>query len=123
MHSKSKKSKRQAKPRAQRRCQKLAKTRRQGQGTAHGPRPTRNQHEVAKRLLAGEVAMVGGTGWAFVEPFLAFLGEVGFFEGLRIDGARFIRQMAEAQFAAVDLPGQSVAGPGRDELCGPDFVS
>ena len=95
MHSKSKKSKRQAKPRAQRRCQKLAKTRRQGQGTAHGPRPTRNQHEVAKRLLAGEVAMVGGTGWAFVEPFLAFLGEVGFFEVLRIDGARFIRQMAE----------------------------
>ena len=95
MHSKSKKSKRQAQPRAQRRCQKLAKTRRQGQGTAHGPRPTRNQHEVAKRLLAGEVAMVGGTGWAFVEPFLAFLGEVGFFEGLRIDGARFIRQMAE----------------------------
>ena len=95
MHSKSKKSKRQAQPRAQRRGQKLAKSRRHGHGTAHGPRPTRNQHEVAQRLLAGEVAMVGGTGWAFVEPFLAFLGEVGFFEVLRIDGARFIRQMAE----------------------------
>ena len=33
MHSKSKKSKRQAKPRTQRRCQKLAKARRQGKGT------------------------------------------------------------------------------------------
>jgi len=91
MHSKSKKSKRQAKPRAQRRGQKLAKSRRQGHGTAHGPRPTR----IAQRLLAGEVAMVGGTGWALVEPFLAFLGEVGFFEVLRIDGSRFIRKMAE----------------------------
>ena len=95
MHSKAKKFKRQAKPRAQRRGRKLAKARRHGKGTAHGPRPTRNQHEVANRLLAGEVAMVGGTGWAFVEPFLAFLGEVGFFDVLRIDGAQFIRKMAE----------------------------
>jgi len=39
--------------------------------------------------------MVGGTGWAFVEPFLACLGEVGFFEILRVDGAQFVRQMAE----------------------------
>ena len=30
-----------------------------------------------------------------MEPFLAFLGEVGFFEVLRIAGAKFIRQMAE----------------------------
>jgi hypothetical protein len=95
MHSKPTKFKRQAKLRTQRRGQKLAKTRRQGKGTAHGPRTTRNQHEVAKCLLAGEVAMVGGTGWTFAEPFLAFLGEVGFFDVLRIDGTRFIRQMAE----------------------------
>jgi hypothetical protein len=96
MHSKSKKFKRQAKPREQHRCKKLEKRRRSRKGTApHGPRPTRNQHEVAQRLLAGEVAMVGGTGWAFVEPFLAFLGEVGFFELLRVDGAQFIRKMAE----------------------------
>src|SRR3989304_3322290 len=54
MHSKSKKFKRQAKSRAQRRCRKLVKSRRQGKGTAHGPRLTRNQHEVAKRLLAGD---------------------------------------------------------------------
>jgi hypothetical protein len=95
MHCKSKKYKRQAKQREQRRCKKLEKGRRKRQGTAHGPRPTRNQHEVAQRLLAGEVAMVGGTGWAFVEPFLAFLGEVGFFEILRVEGAQFVRQMAE----------------------------
>ena len=95
MHCKSKKFKRQAKQRQQRRCKKVEKNRRKRKGMAHGPRPTRNQHEVAKRLLAGEVAMVGGTGWAFVEPFLAFLGEVGFFEILRVDGAQFIRQMAE----------------------------
>lgn len=95
MHCKSKKFKRQAKQREQRHCKELEKGRRKRQGTAHGPRPTRNQHEVAQRLLAGEVAMVGGTGWAFVEPFLAFLGEVGFFEILRVEGAQFIRQMAE----------------------------
>jgi len=95
MQCKSKKAKRQAQAREQRRQTKLAKYRRKSQGTAHGPRPTRNQHEVAKRLLAGEVAMVGGTGWSFVEPFLAFLGEVGFFDILRIDGEKFVRKMAE----------------------------
>src|SRR3990172_4193301 len=72
MQCKSKKAKRQAQAREQRRQMKLEKYRRKSRGTAHGPRPTRNQHEVAKRLLAGEVAMVGGTGWSFVEPFLTF---------------------------------------------------
>ena len=95
MQCKSKRAKRQTKPREQRRQMKLEKYRRKSRGTAHGPRPTRNQHEVAKRLLAGEVAMVGGTGWSFVEPFLAFLGELGFFDLLRIDGEKFIRKMAE----------------------------
>lgn len=94
MQSKAKTTQRQAKEREQRWHKKLAKQRRKGKGTAHGPRPTRNQHEVAKRLLAGEVAMVGGTGWSFVEPFLAFLGEIGFFEILRVDGEQFVRQMA-----------------------------
>jgi hypothetical protein len=37
--------------------------------------------------------MVGGSGWSFVEPFLAFLGEVGFYEVIRIDGERFVRKM------------------------------
>jgi len=94
MQSKSKTVRRQAKEREQGWHKKLAKQRRKSKGTAHGPRPTRNQHEVAKRLLAGEVAMVGGTGWSFVEPFLAFVGEVGFFEILRVAGEKFRRQMA-----------------------------
>ncbi len=68
----------------------------------HGPRPTRNQHEVPKRLLAGEVARVGGTGWSFVEPFLAFLGEVGFFEILGADGEKFVRQMVEISLLISD---------------------
>ena len=95
MQSKSKATKRQAKERVQRWHKRLAKHRQKSEGPAHGPRPTRNQHEVVKRLLAGEVAMVGGTGWSFMEPLLAFLGEVGFFEILRIDGQKFVRQMAE----------------------------
>src|SRR3990172_7981042 len=95
MQCKSKKAKRQAQAREQRRQMKLEKYRRKSRGTAHGPRPTRNQHEVAKRLLAGEGAVVGGAGWSFVEPFLAFLGELGFFDILRIDGEKFVRKMAE----------------------------
>lgn len=95
MQSKAKRKPGQAKAREQRRQKKQLKARRQGRGTAHGPRPTRNQHEVAKRLLAGEVAMVGGTGWSFVEPFLAFLGEVGFFDLLHVDGEKFVRKMME----------------------------
>ena len=93
MQSKSKGKKRQAKEREQRRQKKIEKQRQKSKGTAHGPRPTRNQKEVARRLLAGEVSMVGGTGWSFVEPFLAFLGDVGFYEVIQIDGERFIRKM------------------------------
>jgi len=93
MQSKTKHKKRQAKVREQRRQKKLEKQRRKSKGTAHGPRPTRNQKEVARRLLAGEVNMVGGTGWSFVEPFLAFLGVIGFYEVIQIDGERFIRKM------------------------------
>lgn len=93
MQSKTKGQKGQVKEREQRRQQKLEKQRRKGKGTAHGPRPTRSQKEVARRLLAGEVSMVGGTGWSFVEPFLAFLGEIGFYEVIQIDGEQFIRKM------------------------------
>lgn len=90
---KIKRNKRQAKEKERRRQKKLEKQRRKSRGTARGPRPTRNQKEVAKRLLAGEVSMVGGTGWSFVEPFLAFLGEIGLYEVIQIDGARFKRKM------------------------------
>ncbi len=110
MQSKAKKAKRQAKPREQRRHRQLEKYRRKSRGTAHGPRPTRNQHEVAKRLLAGEVAMVGGTGWSFVEPFLAFLGEIGFFDILRIDGEKFIRKMAEVSLLILTYQVKALLG-------------
>ena len=93
MKSTTKSKKGQAKEKEQRRQQKIEKQRSKSKGSVHGPRPTRNQKEVAKRLLAGEVSMVGGTGWSFVEPLLAFLGEVGFYEIIQIDGERFIRKM------------------------------
>ena len=68
MKSKTKSKKRQAKEQERRRQKKLEKRKRKSQGSGHGPQPTRNQKEVVKRLLAGEVNMVGGTGWSFVEP-------------------------------------------------------
>lgn len=93
MKSKTKSKKRQAKDQERRRQKKLEKRKRKSQGSGHGPQPTRNQKEVVKRLLAGEVNMVGGTGWSFVEPFLAFLGEIGFYEVIQVEGERFVRKM------------------------------
>ena len=93
MQSKTKSKKRQAKEQEQRRQKKIEKRRRKSRGPSHGPRLTRNQKEVARRLLAGEVSMVGGTGWSFVEPFLAFLGEIGFYEVIQVEGERFVRKM------------------------------
>jgi len=93
MQCKTKGKKRQAKEKEERRQKKIEKRKRKSRGSGHGPRPTRNQKEVARRLLAGEVNMVGGTGWSFVEPFLAFLGEIGFYEVIQIEGERFIRKM------------------------------
>lgn len=93
MQCKTRRKKRQAKEQERCRQKKQEKQRRKSRGTSHGPRPTRNQKEVAKRLLAGEVSMVGGTGWSFVEPFLVFIGEIGFYEMIQVDGERFMRKM------------------------------
>ena len=60
MHSKSKKFKRQAKQREQRRRKKLEKNRRKKMDGPRAASPP--ESKVAKRLLAGKVAMVGGTG-------------------------------------------------------------
>ena len=79
MQCKARRKKGQAKEQERCRQKKQEKQRRKSKSTSHGPRPTRNQKEVAKRLLAGEVSMVGGTGWSFVGPFLAFMGEIGFY--------------------------------------------
>jgi len=95
MNCKSKKAKRQAKLRAQRRQVKLEKQRRKRKDKEYDPRRylTRNQKEVAKRVLDGQVTMITSTGWAFFERFLVFLQEVGFFEIIPVDGAQFYRQM------------------------------
>lgn len=95
MNCKSKKAKRQAKLRAQRRQVKLEKQRRKRKGKKYDPRRylTRNQKEVAKRILDGQVTMVTSVSWAFFERFLVFLYELGFFGVIQVDGAYFYRKM------------------------------
>jgi hypothetical protein len=56
---------------------------------------SRNQQEVVNRLLNGEVSMISRASWAFFEPFLLFLHEVGFFEAIGVEGKQFRRQMIE----------------------------
>jgi hypothetical protein len=58
---------------------------------------SRNQQEVVKRLLDGEVTMISSATWAFFEQFLVFLQEVGFFEVIGVEGKKFRRQMIEVQ--------------------------
>ena len=50
---------------------------------------TRNQKEVAKRLLDGEVTMISSASWVFFERFLVFLHEAGFFEVIGVEGKQF----------------------------------
>ncbi len=54
---------------------------------------TRNQKEVASKLIDGEVSMLSHAGWGFTEQFLVFMNELGIFELFNIDGAKFYRQM------------------------------
>ena len=56
---------------------------------------SRNQKEVVKRLLDGDVTMISSASWAFFERFLLFLQEVGFFEVIGVEGKKFRRQMIE----------------------------
>ncbi len=56
---------------------------------------SRNQKEVVKRLLDGDVTMISSASWAFFEEFLGFLQEVGFFEWIGVEGQQFRRQMIE----------------------------
>ena len=58
---------------------------------------SRNQQEVVKRLLDGDVTMISSASWAFFERFLLFLHEVGFFEVIGVEGNQFRRQMIEVQ--------------------------
>ena len=56
---------------------------------------SRNQQEVVKRLLDGEVTMISSASWAFFEQFLFFLHEVGFFAVIGVEGKKFRRQMID----------------------------
>ena len=97
MNCKSKKAKKQAKLRAQRRRARLKKQRRKRKDKKYDPRRylTRNQKEVAQRILDGQVTMVTSASWAFFERFLVFLHEVGFFEVIHVNGAQFYRKMID----------------------------
>jgi hypothetical protein len=52
---------------------------------------TRDQREVARRLVAGHVDLVTISGWGFVSNFLAFLDELQFFALLDLEGKGFKR--------------------------------
>lgn len=77
--------------------QRGAKWQRKRKGKSYNPARylTRNQEEVAQRLLDGEVTTVCSASRAFFERFLVFLQEVGVFAVLDVDGARFYRQMID----------------------------
>ena len=80
-----------------RRQQRQAKQRRKRKNKPYNPRKylSRNQEEVAQRLIDGDITMISSAGWGFVERFLVFLNELGMFELLEVDGSRFYRKMMD----------------------------
>jgi hypothetical protein len=54
---------------------------------------TRNQQEVARRLMVGRVDLVTVTGWSFVASFLVFLDQLEYFVLLDLEGQGFVRVM------------------------------
>lgn len=79
------------------RAKKRGEDRQKRQGKKYNPCRylSRNQQEVVKRLLDGDVTMISSASWAFFEGFLLFLQEVGFFEVIGVEGKKFRRQMIE----------------------------
>lgn len=71
---------------------------------------SRNQQEVVKRLLDGEVTMISSASWAFMEPFLLFLQEVGFFELIGVEGKKFRRQMIEVSLLIMTYSAKVLLG-------------
>jgi hypothetical protein len=101
MRSKAQKG-REHKPQQQaerdkRQAQKRGEKRQKRKGKVYEPARylSRNQKEVVKRLLEGEVRMISSASWAFFEEFLRFLEEAGFFELIGVEGKGFRRQMIE----------------------------
>jgi len=71
---------------------------------------SRNQQEVAQRLLDGDVTMISSASWAFIEPFLLFLHELGFFELIGVDGKKFRRQMIEVSLLIMTYSAKVLLG-------------
>ena len=47
---------------------------------------TRNQKEVAQRIMAGDYRQIGPAGWGFLAKFLIFIKTIGFLECLDVSG-------------------------------------
>jgi hypothetical protein len=62
---------------------------------------SRNQKEVASRLIDGEVTMLSHAGWGFAERFLVFMNQVGVYELLGVEGQRFYRKMFDTALLLV----------------------
>ena len=55
---------------------------------------TRDQKEVAKRILAGDYQRVDpGGGWGFLDKFVIFMKTIGFLECLDVAGEGYVRRM------------------------------
>jgi hypothetical protein len=54
---------------------------------------TRNQQEVAKRIMAGDYRRIGHAGWGFLDKFVIFLKTIGFLECLDVVGEGYTRRM------------------------------
>lgn len=54
---------------------------------------TRNQQEVAKRILDGKYHLVKGAGWGFLDNFLIFLKSINFLACLDVNGEGYARRM------------------------------
>jgi hypothetical protein len=71
---------------------------------------SRNQKEVVRRLLDGDVTMISNASWAFLEWFLVFLHEVGFFAVIGVDGKRFYRQMIDVSLLVMTYSAKVLLG-------------
>jgi hypothetical protein len=103
---------RQKVEREKKRAQKRGQYRQERQKKRYNPAQylSRNQQEVVQRLLDGEVTMVSNASWAFIEPFLLFLQEVGFFELIGVDGKKFRRQMIEVSLLIMTYSAKVLLG-------------
>ena len=54
---------------------------------------TRNQKEVAKKVIGGDYRFVKVAGWGFLDKFIIFLKEAGFLTVLDVDGQGYERKL------------------------------